>query len=73
MSDHNPTDDIPWEWVGWLRILIDEYKRLRADSGIPEDDTDAAAEMLSSCKMLADALDAVVSPNIRGPGGTGGQ
>ena len=41
-----------------------EYRRLRAESGIPEDDTGAAAV------MLADVLDGVPSPTVRGPGGT---
>jgi hypothetical protein len=70
MSD--PTADIPPVLVEWLRILIDEYKRLRADSGIPEDDQDCADEMLSACSMLADHLDGIADPAVRGPGGAGG-
>jgi hypothetical protein len=73
MADHNPAADVPWEWVEWLWILIDEYKRLRAESGVPEDDTYAAAKMLSSCEMLADALDDVADPIVRtGPPRRGG-
>jgi hypothetical protein len=45
--------------------VIDEYRRLRAGSGILEDDPDAAAEMLSNCEALADALDGVAGPIVR--------
>jgi hypothetical protein len=69
MSNSNLAAEVPWELVEWLRILIDEYRRLRAASGIPEDDQDAADEMLSACSMLADHLDGVADPAIRGPAG----
>ena len=69
MSNHILTAELAPEHVEWLRILIDKYQRLRAESGIPEDDRDAAAEMLDSREALADHLDGVASPAVRGPGG----
>jgi hypothetical protein len=65
----DPSAEIAPEHVEWLRILIDQYRRLWAESGIPEDHTDAAADKLSGCEMLADVLDGVADPLVRGLGG----
>ena len=64
-------DELSRDQVDWLRSLIDAYRHLRAESGIPEPDTDAAAEMLSNCEMLADELEAALAvpdPIIRATG-----
>ena len=70
---HIPTVEVAPEHVESLRILIDEYRWLRAESGIPEPDPDAATEMLSNVEALSDALDGVASPIVRtGPQPPGG-